>query len=271
MPYTLNDIQNKYGESIYPLYKDEMYEPYMENDSGYGYKGVVMYDEEKDKLQCSICGEWFSSLASHLAKAHGKKAEDYKDEQGIHRNVALVTKEISRKISYTARKNLESGIIPSTWNRGTGNRGTGKRYKVKMQHKNKHGLCDAQIAARVIIVLKESGKDGIEELTSHDFTKYDAKLLQAIIRKYGGWELAANSLGFKYVGSPGGGGARYEDAELLADIRRVTRELNKEPTCAEYREMGKAGVRTMHKHFGSWRRAKVMAGVAQLLKEENYE
>jgi hypothetical protein len=62
MPATLADIQAKYGDSVYPLYKDQMHEPYMETDTGRGYMGVVMYSELDDKVMCNECGKWFKKI-----------------------------------------------------------------------------------------------------------------------------------------------------------------------------------------------------------------
>lgn len=39
---------------IKPLYKAQA--PFMEVKRGYGYQGVVMYDDAEDKVQCHICG-----------------------------------------------------------------------------------------------------------------------------------------------------------------------------------------------------------------------
>ena len=68
MPAILEDIQEKYGEAVYPLYKDEAHEPYMENGKG-GYQGVVLYDKLEDKVRCEECGRWFV-FWRHMLKRH---------------------------------------------------------------------------------------------------------------------------------------------------------------------------------------------------------
>lgn len=111
MPATLNDIQRKYGESVYPLYKDQMHEPYMENDSGFGYQGVVMYDELEDKVQCSICGGWFKLITHTHLKRHGlTSAREYKEIAGINKTTPVCGKGYSEFRSKNAQKPRSSWL-----------------------------------------------------------------------------------------------------------------------------------------------------------------
>jgi hypothetical protein len=264
MPATLNDIQAKYGESVYPLYKDQMHEPYMENDNGIGYKGVVMYDENQDKVQCADCGKWVSHMGSHLHFKHKKSASEYKTEHGLYQKVSLCSKKQSKKLSDQAKENMKKVDWSTIRQKSPTNpeNSAKKRWSV-MQSKNDYGLCDAQIASRIVVVLKQSNKNSVEELTSTDFSKYDHVLGVILNKKYGNWELASKALGLKFVGNSN----EYEDAELLAYLRNLTTELGKSPTPKDLIENNGPAMGTFYKYFGSWTRAKMMAGLDQLLEE----
>ena len=58
MPVTLFDIQRKYGDSVYPLYKDEMHEPFMENEPSktnmrgvFHNKLITLLNQNKTKIE----------------------------------------------------------------------------------------------------------------------------------------------------------------------------------------------------------------------------
>ena len=88
MPATLSDIQRKYGESIYPLYKDTIHEPYMESDTGNGYQGVVLYDEKEDKIISHLSGKPIEKInKSHLLKYGLNSLNEYRERFGLNKNV----------------------------------------------------------------------------------------------------------------------------------------------------------------------------------------
>lgn len=270
MPATLADIQRKYGDSVYPLYKDEMHAPYMENDNGIGYKGVVLYDEHEDKVQCAECGGWFKLLSSHIKVHQYENTDQYKDAHGLFRKVALC----SKNDSATRRRNVSDarrvGKMGSWYaDNLTGIKATSPEYKKatrsktkKIQYKNQFGLCDAQIAARLVVVKEELGKDSVEQLTSSDIERLDKNLLSCLCYKYGNWELACNALGLKNV--RGGKSFRIDDAHILAELRQYVRAYKKIPTSTT---ANRNLIANSVRHFGSWRRAKMMAGLDQLLAE----
>lgn len=61
---------------IKPLYKAQA--PFMEVKRGYGYQGVVMYDDAEDKVQCHICG----GGSCFQAKENRKLAKHFEDNFG---------------------------------------------------------------------------------------------------------------------------------------------------------------------------------------------
>ena len=278
MPATLADIQKKYGDSVYPLYKGEA--PYMENDNGIGYKGVVMHDEDEDKVQCSECGKWFSDLGTHLGahghSSHGITVKDYREKHGLLTSVQLCSKRKSRLLSENMKKRWRRGDMDNSLkNLEKGRVDHGEKIKAskqKMQHKNKFGYCDAQIAARIVIVRDQASKQDISNLAMSDIQKYDHPLYKALVRKYGSLKLAVGALGLSSRLRK----KRYTDSEIIALLRNWVMEHKKIPAANDITarknpiKVGggyNLGIGTIYNHFGSWRRAKMMAGLDQLLQE----
>ena len=64
--------------------------PFMPSVSGVGFQGVVLFDSETNKVQCSICGEWFDFLGIHV-KTHKLTVKQYKYQFGLNQETALMS------------------------------------------------------------------------------------------------------------------------------------------------------------------------------------
>ena len=270
MPVTLFDIQRKYGESVYPLYKDQMYEPYMENNNRIGVKGAVLYNELEDKIQCSRCGKWFEHLQAHVRIRHKETLGHYKAHFGINQQTPICSKRVSKMRSKIAEEKLSRykfnkghNIIPS---RSSEKRRLelSKMAKQSAQTKNKHGLCDAQIAARLVVVRDMVGRERIEDITSKDLSHSDINLYQAIRNRFGTFKKACNKLGIEYIGQD-----KYSDSEMIAKLRNFVITKKRLPkTKSDLNAKNYMPTYDAYKsHFDSWQRAKMMAGLDQLLEE----
>lgn len=261
MPATLADIQRKYGESVYPLYKEQMHEPYMENPNGIGVQGAVLYDEVEDKVQCSSCGKWFKWInQKHLSKCGFETIDEYKDTYGLNRNTPLCGKSYSELQSKKA----------VNWNRShRRNRREARRQaflslKVRTSKpnssvmvKNKFGLCDAQVAARLHIVREVCGR----EITTKDLNKYDPNLLHFLMRTCRNTKEVFKRY---HVVGYGKFGNKMSDTKLIAYLRDFAIKRRRMPTESDF-EKYKGPILEF---FGSWSRAKMMAGLDQLLKSQ---
>jgi len=273
MPATLADIQRKYGESVYPLYKDQINEPYMENDSGNGYKGVVLYDELEDKVQCAECGEWVKKITNrHLNMHEFESHKDYKDKYSLDYKTPLCCKSTSEKgrisalkASHTANWKKQAILnkkflktIAGLGNKTKANRGT------TIQESNKIGLCDAQIESRWRIVESQVG----HKPTGEDFLKYDSQLYYGIKKRYKSLGRASKIFGFKTNKVGEHYNNTWTDVSIIATLRAFVLENRHVPFSKEYVQVNfKPSFPTILKYFGSWRRAKMMAGLDQLLEE----
>ena len=56
-------------------------------------------------------------------------------------------------------------------------------------------------------------------------------------------------------------GQQHDDAELLADLRRVADELGHEPTHTDYLRFGRFAPATLGNRFATWTTAKREAGL----------
>lgn len=271
MPATLEDIQKKYGKggSVYPLYKNEMHAPYMENETGNGYKGVVLYRKDIDAVQCSECGQWFENLSIHV-KIHGINAMQYREKNGLFKKTSLSSKRLSRQRSELATRRISEGYSILQKDRNLVSSANLKKSqniaRSSFQFQNKYGLCEAQVSSRLMVVKEMSGNKNI---TSADISRYDRKLYDYLRKSYGSVEKACEKFNIEFLGQ---GNNRYEDAEVIALLRLYVLENKEIPTLQMIDDINigfSSGV--IYKHFGSWRRAKMMAGLNKLLSEVKNE
>lgn len=290
MSATLADIQAKYGDGVYPLYKEEMYAPYGENTNyDNGYQGVVLHDELKDKIQCSICGGWFEELKPHITDTHKITVDEYRYNCGLTKTIPLINKSKSRKLSEAASRtgrkwgNNRKKPVYVNWDTNTTSRRMTIKDKVKKElttlssksqaYHNRYGLCDAQISARLEIVSQIMNKS-VEDLEYKDIERHDKKLLNVRFRnEVCGWGVGGNIKTLRYlknVYNPCSGNFTKKEAGIIAKLRVYVKEQNKKPSfkeLEEYKTCGLPHIDDITDTFGSWDRARMMAGLDQLLQE----
>lgn len=267
MPATLADIQKIYGDEVYPPFKGV--EPYMENENGIGYQGVILYNEVEDKIQCNECGEWFDNVGNHARLAHGIVAREYKDKNSLLYKTALVTPRLSRIFSKNAVARYKSNTNWGKRGRDIGHRRskleqvkTGKNASLVSRNKrnfqNAIGLCPAQIVQQLVIVRDELGKTSFKEVKMTDIYKLNKRLYSALITRY-----RSVSAITKFYGLAETNGKQYQDSELIAVLRNFVRQHKRLPKSAEMN----CSPTTWVNRFGSWKGAMVRAGLDQLLVE----
>lgn len=261
MPATLADIQAKYGEGVYPLYKDQMHEPYMENASGNGYLGVVMYDEVDDKVQCSVCGKWYKRISQqHIQKCtEFQNVFEYKDHFGIERKTPLCAVGYSKiQSAKFVQYNKTAPKVPKLVRAEQAKMSLRVRTakpNSSIQHKNRFGLCDAQIASRLEVIRSVTNR----EITSKDVNRYDPKLYKYMQNKWGNYDTACQQLGIVAYGKSN----RITDVGLIGKLRVFVMEKKRMPTKEDFQKYLGPCIDI----FGSWDRAKLMAGLDQLVHE----
>lgn len=121
--------------------------PFLNNLTGYGYFGVLVQSEDREFIQCSICGEWVRKInAWHLKRcSKGETAtnDEYKKRFGLMKSTGLVSDMTSLRLTqnaleakrYKLRRHKAFGAKPKLINTA--------------QHNNKYGICDKQIKTRL--------------------------------------------------------------------------------------------------------------------------
>lgn len=156
-------LYKELGKDIIPLQKS--IPPYMPVKKGYGYQGVTLYSQSQDRVQCHVCGLWLKALKNHL-KAHKIGSVEYRNKFGLYKYEPLTALGLRRALTITSKrsykKRIKNGeepfykkarihgkpkILPKEW--GT----------QKMQFRNKHGTCDAQLCFRYSETKRKLGRE----------------------------------------------------------------------------------------------------------------
>jgi len=132
--------------------------PFEKNETGFGFKGVILEDKKTGQQECYCCGRWFKNLSYHI-RQHNLTAQDYKRKFGLLQSTALKSHEMRLKQS-----KVMSGMRKShkkyrgKFERNNSFAGNRKGIKKAEESKNKYGVCDLQIMEKVIELKKELGK-----------------------------------------------------------------------------------------------------------------
>ncbi len=243
---------------IRPLYK--AVEPFMEVKKGFGFLGVVQYDDIEDKIQCHVCGKFFKHLGLHLAK-HDYRARDYKEEFGLTLRTPLCSKGISSLRRTIMSKNMKGGKCPPFSHSGMSKEWYRKREKnikreVSMSQLNSHGLCDLQMKSRYEVVKEIVGNMPTETEIRH----YDLKLWAALTRRFGSINKARIWLKEKQMAR--GEWKVIPEIQIVAALRKFAKERKRLPTFTDFKmKRGDVSCATVWRTFGSWNQALRMAGL----------
>lgn len=133
--------------------------PFEKNATGYGFKGVLIEDSKSGKLQCSLCGEWFEQLPTHINATHEMTGEDYKKNFGLLQSTALKSKKLRLRQSVIMqelrKKYKQCNYKFVRNNQFAGNR---KDNPKAVESQNKYGVCKLQLMERILELKKELGK-----------------------------------------------------------------------------------------------------------------
>ena len=245
-----------------PLYK--VREPFMDAPTGHGYLGVIMYDDDKDKIQCHLCGRWMSHMGTHVRQAHHETIANYREQFGLPLRGGLTSKSISNKQSKAASTpeqlaRLEANRQP--WINVPRTAAFKKRLKARLKqahsriaHKNKTGLCPAQQMARYLVVKKIVKREPTsEDIKKHDFTLhaffYNHKNTLNKWKQSKGIEVRAQCSRWK-----------FGNLELIANIRRWAKAHKRSPGACDF-DRGSPSKTAYLRAFGSWQTALMQAGL----------
>lgn len=243
-------------EEIETLFKVEP--PLIHVDVGFGYQGVLLVSKKSGKVQCHICGGWYTSVANHSALAHQIKASEYRRVFGLSVGTPLISLEYSKK-----RANIASNISPERLNllrrvRGK-KRGRGE-YPSSMQYLNSKGLCPLQVERRINILIEMLGRLP----DAKDLLEKDPSLYTFLSKKEGGFGNYMSHHFPSYRKFNGGRRAFNQDL-VIAAIRERALENGGELCFWDFFKRGNPQYYTLWKYCGSWPRAMAMAGMEKVI------
>lgn len=161
--------------------------PYMPVEKPYfGFKGVLLLDTIKDRIQCHICGFWFKAVGQHL-KEHGVNSKEYKDMFNLYRKEPLSSLGTIRLFRRNGKIRRKEGKLRNSTKeeRELGLKSTEKTSPNgvnKIQFYNKFGTCEAQLKMRI---------DKWIETNGHFPTQSEDKALTSCLyRRFGSVEKA---------------------------------------------------------------------------------
>ena len=244
---------------IRPLYKAQA--PFMEVQAGHGYQGVLMYDDQEDKIQCHLCGKYFSLLGKHTHMSHGVLSSEYRTRFGLASTMALCSNRVSRIHRDTLERHPEMYVKGAAMLLTHRPVKSAKQWsiiaklgKAVMSRQNRLGLCDLQMRARWEVVEKIVGHE-----PSHDeILKYD-KVLLARILDTGTLNEYRRKVGRKFHPV---GPLRTADTTIIAAIRKWSHSKTHSMSSYEWhRTKQRPNIEAVLKVFGSWQGAMTAAGL----------
>lgn len=136
----------------------------------------------------------------------------------------------------------------------------------------RHRITDLEYLNDLRAVANRLGKNTLKQrdYSKENGAKYN---VSSAINRFDGWDNTLKRAGLK--GEDSLKGMKYGDKEikedvLLADLVRVTKELNKQNiSCNDYDKFGKYTYQTMRARFGSWNEAKQRAKL-KVTKKADY-
>lgn len=170
--------------------------PFEKNETGFGFKGVILEDKQTGQLQCYVCGKWFENLSCHI-RQHNLIALEYKKRFGLLQSTALKSHKMrlrQSEVMIKMRKSHKKHRMKFKKNNNfAGNR---KGIKKAEESKNKYGVCDLQIMQKVIDLQKDLGRTP----TLMDLKeRYGGGFIFHLHKRYGSYVKYCRELGFTPV------------------------------------------------------------------------
>jgi len=169
----------------------------------YGFEGVLIQTDNREFVQCHMCGKWFRSLNKHVQDKHNTNAKEYRKEFGLNITTALIPDSYSYAQENNARKSWQGITKKERKRRESILRATGNRAREKSmsnrggtrEKENAKGTCPEQLKFRLLEYIKQ-----YKDLPSRSRKGDGGKVCKVLYRRFG----SLND-GFKHYGLP----ARY--------------------------------------------------------------
>lgn len=245
-------------------------EPLISVEDGFGYYGAILVSQDKNFIQCHICGELHRALGRHLRNKHGMNCAKYRKEFQLAHDTALVGETTRLKLkegmlkrlsqmTKEEREGLELKRLESVrkFNKERGG------WKIALEIKNKYGTCPDQTLAKI-----EECKDSLGHVPSRrEFKEWcgSQRYLHLCKSYFGSWTNALRQLGLESKKRVHGTVTRRTDEDLLNALKSFYDITGKIPTASDSRRLNLPDGDIYSRRFG-WRRARELAGIPELKK-----
>ncbi len=170
---------------------------------GFGFKGVLLQTENREFIQCHICGKWLQKLGGGHLQKHAITKKDYQKKFSLFLGNGLVSDATSYHYEANGHKKIAKvGNEVNNKNLAKSHNKAMIAYKKLrksnflkdiIEHQNRYAICEAQLQFRLLSWVKI-----YKDLPSRSNKKADARrICKAIFRRYG-----SLNIGFKHFGLP---------------------------------------------------------------------
>lgn len=253
-----------YPETTVARYK----EPMEAVENGFGYIGAITETKDGKQIQCHICGFFYASVATHLAR-HGIKARDYKIKFGLRITAGLLSPVAREEAQAAYNNDIRSSLEKlqhmtkmteklAQKRQKDGEWVIGGNTKESPQYRNERGTCRAQTIAKIRALAERN--DGVA--TWEAFTQeYGSG--EAAKHWFGTWDKAVEAAGLTTHESR----LHEERATVPERLLAFYEKHGRTPQFSDLKsENDLPSYKMIHRLYGSLNNARTAAGVPQLVQ-----
>jgi hypothetical protein len=252
---------------IYDNYKEPLKE--IPKTKGFGYYGTVALTDDKEFVQCHVCGNLFVNVGMHIRK-HKISAEKYKETYGLAKSTALMSEPERERLQKNAVKpwdgklpdhlveynrKVQQGLIKHNGNKGKGWKGKGSW---SLEKRNKEGLCPDQVLEKIKDLAEITGKTpSYDEFIAH----YNYRFAGSIKFQHGSFSAAVKKLGMKTREEL----RRVDKDSLIEELQEFYKAHKRIPMTSDFNRGLLRNRGTYIAKFGSLNNARIEAGMNAIL------
>lgn len=163
---TIVDSLSPTGKSYLGIAKN----PLTKVKKGFGFYGVLLQTDNRQFVQCHVCGLWFRKITDNHLLKHRLGPNEYRKKFGLRKTTSLVPDSVSYEIENRTRLWLSKYLknpsnkkrylerLKKAHNRvsivNKGNKYPNESSKTE-EHKNQHNMCEKQLKFRLMEYIKK--------------------------------------------------------------------------------------------------------------------
>lgn len=243
---------------LYEDYKEPLKTVVQAKGEGYGYMGTVAMSEDREYIQCHICGDLFRSLSGHIRLEHKVSMREYKEDYGLSATNVLIGESL--------RYDLQQQNVNSKRNKGQPEGLKKHVAKLKagevkihrgdhsLEWRNKRGLCPDQVLEKILDLKEKLGHvPSIDEFKM----EYKGRFLHSIQYLHGSWSEAVRKLGEKTREDL----RRHSEEDLIEELQNFQKKYDRIPMTSDFNRGLLTNKGTFIRKFGTLNNARVAAGM----------